>query len=159
SRPRPRLRISSTSSSGASSAIPNADSGPEGRQPIIGTIPDRDPALDATPTDSIDLLSIICDIVMKKTPSLALLLASCAAIGGGRGDQPTAPARKPPLVRVSMPLTDTVEDFEDFTGRTDAIYSVTVNARVTGYLDKVNFVDGTEVNEGDLLFEIDPRPY
>jgi RND family efflux transporter MFP subunit len=63
------------------------------------------------------------------------------------------------VVKVSQPLTDTVEDFEDFTGRTDAIYSVTVNARVTGYLDKVNFVDGSEVKEGDLLFEIDPRPY
>ena len=45
-------------------------------------------------------------------------------------------------MKVTRPLTDTVEDFEDFTGRTDAIYSVTVNARVTGYLDKVNFVDG-----------------
>jgi len=98
-------------------------------------------------------------MVMKQSSSLALLLVSCAALGGCQGEQPPAAAPKPPLVRVSMPVTDTVEDFEDFTGRTDAIYSVTVNARVTGYLDKVNFVDGTEVNEGDLLFEIDPRPY
>jgi len=69
------------------------------------------------------------------------------------------PEQKPPMVQVSLPVTDTVGDFEDFTGRTDAIFSVTINARVTGYLDKVNFEDGSEINEGDLLFEIDPRPY
>ena len=64
-----------------------------------------------------------------------------------------------PKVEVSMPVTDTVSDFEAFTGRFDAIYTVEIRARVTGYLDKVHFEDGNEVNEGDLLFEIDPRPY
>ena len=58
-----------------------------------------------------------------------------------------------------MPVTDTVSDFEAFTGRFDAIYTVEIRARVTGYLDKVHFADGIEVNEDDLLFEIDPRPY
>ena len=43
--------------------------------------------------------------------------------------------------------------------RPTRIYSVEVRARVTGYLDKVNFQDGTKVKKGDLLFEIDPRPY
>jgi len=96
---------------------------------------------------------------MKHSTRLAWILTSCVAVAGCQHDQAAAPPPKPPTVKVSLPLTDTVEDFEDFTGRTDAIFSVTVNARVTGYLDKVNFVDGSEVNEGDLLFEIDPRPY
>jgi multidrug efflux system membrane fusion protein len=78
---------------------------------------------------------------------------------GCQNQQPVAKETPTPLVTVSLPVSDTVRDYEEFTGRSEAIYSVTVNARVTGYLDKVHFVDGAEVNEGDLLFEIDPRPY
>ena len=54
---------------------------------------------------------------------------------------------------------DEVVDFEDFTGRTDAIYSVEIRSRVTGYLEKVHFKDGDEVKEGAALFDIDDRPY
>ena len=55
--------------------------------------------------------------------------------------------------------SDEVTDYEEFIGQTDAVYTVEVRARVTGYLDKVNFKDGDEVEKGALLFEIDPRPY
>jgi RND family efflux transporter MFP subunit len=66
---------------------------------------------------------------------------------------------KPPVVVVSQPVEEQINDYEDFTGRTEAVFTVEVRARVTGYLDKVHFEDGTEVNANDLLFEIDPRPY
>jgi multidrug efflux system membrane fusion protein len=52
-----------------------------------------------------------------------------------------------------------VTDYVDFTGRTQAVNSVNVVARVTGYLDRVPFTEGSEVKAGDVLFEIDPRPY
>jgi membrane fusion protein, multidrug efflux system len=52
-----------------------------------------------------------------------------------------------------------VTDDADFTGRTDAVESVDGRARVTGYLNKTPFQEGAEIKEGDLLFEIDPRPY
>jgi multidrug efflux pump subunit AcrA (membrane-fusion protein) len=52
-----------------------------------------------------------------------------------------------------------VTDYEEFTGHTDAILSVQIRARVTGYLDKKDFQDGQEVHEGDILYEIDDRPY
>jgi RND family efflux transporter MFP subunit len=52
-----------------------------------------------------------------------------------------------------------VTDYADFTGRTAAVDSVEVRARVWGYLDKVNFKEGALVKEGDVLFEIDPRTY
>ena len=52
-----------------------------------------------------------------------------------------------------------VTDYVDFTGRTDAVDAVNVIARVTGYLVKIPFVQGSEVKKGDLLFVIDPRPY
>jgi len=49
-------------------------------------------------------------------------------------------------------------DFADFTGRFEAVATVEVRARVTGFLDKITFKEGGEVRR-DLLFEIDPRPY
>ena len=50
-------------------------------------------------------------------------------------------------------------DYVDFTGRTEAVQSVNVVARVSGYLVKEPFQEGSDVKAGDLLFEIDPRPY
>ncbi len=100
-------------------------------------------------------------MVMKHTKLRAWWFGSGLALLGLSGCQDVVapPAPKPPQVKVSLPIKDMVRDYEEFTGRTEAIFSVTVNARVTGYLDKVNFTDGAEVNEGDLLFQIDPRPY
>jgi multidrug efflux system membrane fusion protein len=60
---------------------------------------------------------------------------------------------------VAHPLLRKVTDYAEFTGRTDAKETVSIRARVTGYLLPLQFKDGTEVNEGDTLFEIDPRPY
>lgn len=85
--------------------------------------------------------------------SLCLGLAGCA-----RNGPETAPAA-PPTVSVSYPVERDVTDYVDFTGRTAAVDSVEVRARVFGYLDKVNFKEGTLVKKGDVLFEIDPRTY
>jgi RND family efflux transporter MFP subunit len=93
---------------------------------------------------------------MLRFASLGVLSATLA------GCVDEAPPRKGvdiPRVEVAYPVSETVSDFEYFTGRFEAIYTVEMRARVTGYLSKVHFADGTEVNEGDLLFEIDPRPY
>lgn len=70
-----------------------------------------------------------------------------------------APPPPRPVVTVSQPIKREVTDFADFTGRTDAVQSVDVRARVTGYLVQMPFKEGDEVKKGDLLFEIDPRPY
>ena len=56
-------------------------------------------------------------------------------------------------------MSQDITDYEDFTGRTEAIATVEVRAGVTGYLEKVHFKEGMEVRQDDLLFEIDPRPY
>jgi RND family efflux transporter MFP subunit len=65
----------------------------------------------------------------------------------------------PPAVTVSYPLERDVTDYRDFTGRTAAVDSVKVQARVWGSLEKINFVEGAEVKKGDVLFVIDRRPY
>ena len=62
---------------------------------------------------------------------------------------------------VDLPTTGEVTDFEDFTGRTVATRNVDIRARVTGYVDKINFreLEGHDVEKGFVLYEIDPRPY
>src|SRR5262249_38150420 len=65
----------------------------------------------------------------------------------------------PPPVSVSQPLTREVIDHDDYEGRIAAVEMVEVRSRVRGHLVKVNFQDGQMVKEGDLLYEIDPRPY
>ncbi len=72
---------------------------------------------------------------------------------------PADEAPPPPAVTVSRPLEAEVTDYNHFTGRTDAVESVQVRAHVWGYLDKINFTEGAEVNKGDVLFKIDPRTY
>lgn len=73
---------------------------------------------------------------------------------------PAAPAPVvPAAIPVSHPVQRVVSDHVEYTGRTDAVLSVGIRARVTGYLTGVPFKEGAEVKKGDLLFEIDPRPY
>jgi membrane fusion protein, multidrug efflux system len=68
-------------------------------------------------------------------------------------------ASAPPPVTVAKPIVKEIVEQDDFTGRFDAIDSVEVRARVSGYLESVAFRDGALVNKGDLLFVIDRRPY
>jgi RND family efflux transporter MFP subunit len=73
---------------------------------------------------------------------------------------PAKTAAPPPLsVSVSLPVEREVRDHADYTARTAAVESVEVRAHVWGYLQKVHFKEGDLVKAGDLLFEIDPRPY
>jgi RND family efflux transporter MFP subunit len=91
---------------------------------------------------------------------LAVVLLSGALVGCAQAPGAAGPTPGPPEVKVSLPITKTVTDYEDFPGRTDAVSSVDVRARVTGYyLDTVLLKEGQAVTKGDVLFEIDPRPY
>src|SRR5208283_4997827 len=93
---------------------------------------------------------VIASVVL---PGLCLALAGCARAPG------EAPAAAPLPVTVSYPVEREVTDYADFTARTAAVDSVELRARVSGYLDKVNFKEGALVQKGDVLFEIDPRTY
>ncbi|HEX4131943.1 MAG TPA: efflux RND transporter periplasmic adaptor subunit [Pirellulales bacterium] len=93
-----------------------------------------------------------------------LLTAACLAaislgIGGCKRPEAKIVAPKPPEVLVAYPTEDTVTEFEEFTGRTMAIHTIEIRARVSGYLDRVFFKDGVDVAAAAPLFEIDPRPY
>jgi RND family efflux transporter MFP subunit len=92
-------------------------------------------------------------IASALVPGLCLALAGCART------PPEGPPAAPPPVKVSYPVEREVTDYADFTARTAAVDSVELRARVSGYLDKVNFKEGALVKKGDALFEIDPRTY
>lgn len=86
------------------------------------------------------------------------LLAACdqpdgGGGAGGGGNQP------PPTVTVAKPVTKKIVEDDEFVGRFEAVDSVDLRARIGGYLDTINFVDGTKVERGDLLFTIDQRPF
>ncbi|MET0338623.1 MAG: efflux RND transporter periplasmic adaptor subunit [Caulobacter sp.] len=73
--------------------------------------------------------------------------------------QPTeAQAPPAPAVTVAVPLVQTIQDWDEFTGRFEATQSVEVRARVGGYISAVHFRDGDYVRRGQLLFTLDPRP-
>jgi multidrug efflux system membrane fusion protein len=89
--------------------------------------------------------------------SAAFLLL--AAVVGCAQRKPQVADATEPVVPVSLPVSREVTESVDFTGRTDAVHAVNVVPRVTGYVVKMPFKEGAEVKKGDLLFEIDPRPY
>jgi membrane fusion protein, multidrug efflux system len=76
----------------------------------------------------------------------------------GTGHSAEEPA-KIPEVPVARPVVREVTDHEDFTGRTEASTRVDLKPRVTGYLTTALFKEGDQVKKGDVLFEVDPRPY
>ncbi|HUI94972.1 MAG TPA: efflux RND transporter periplasmic adaptor subunit [Xanthobacteraceae bacterium] len=84
--------------------------------------------------------------------ALALLLAGC-----GQSQQAAAPAD--PAVTVARPTQRTIVDQDEYVGRFVAVDAVEIRARVSGYLDQVDFTDGQMVKQGDLLFTIDKRPF
>lgn len=89
----------------------------------------------------------------------AASLALCVAAGGCRRSAAEPVKPKEQVVYFSKPVRRNVTDYEDTTGRTEAVKTVEVRARVTGYLERFNFVEGFDVKENDVLFEIDARPY
>jgi RND family efflux transporter MFP subunit len=99
-------------------------------------------------------------VVAERRPAFWTLLAcllAATSIGCGSGTEVVTPP--PPEVSISQPIEEPVQDRLEFIGRTTAVESVEVRARVTGYITKVAFAEGALVNAGDLLFEIDPREY
>ena len=82
--------------------------------------------------------------------SLLLLMASALSACGERPQQQAAAA--PPPVTVAQPVERTVTDWDEFTGRFEAVEEVQIRPRVGGYVTNVEFKDGDMVHAGDLLY-------
>jgi RND family efflux transporter MFP subunit len=88
-------------------------------------------------------------------PLLAGLLSGCDQ-GQPQATRKQAP---PPTVSVAQPVQRAIVEWDEYTGRFDATQTVEIRARVSGYLNEVRFKDGQQVHQGDVLFDIDPRPF
>jgi RND family efflux transporter MFP subunit len=89
------------------------------------------------------------------TAVILVQLAGCS-----RGETATPAATAPaPSVTVATVVSRQISDFDEFTGRFEAVERVEIRPRVSGYIASVNFIQGREVAKGELLFVIDPRPY
>ena len=97
----------------------------------------------------------------RRTRDLAsgLVVLSCLGLAGCAQSPAEGPPPPPPTVKVSYPLERQATDYADFTGRTMAVQSVKLRARVWGHLEKINFTEGADVKKNQTLFIIDQRPY
>jgi len=81
------------------------------------------------------------------------LLSACASPAAQAGDPP------PPQVTAARAVTRPVTEWNEFTGRLEAVHHVDIRPRVSGVVSAVHFTEGAIVRPGDVLFQIDPRPF
>lgn len=94
--------------------------------------------------------------VSHRIPTILFLtlLAACS----GQSSQEASPP--PPMeVPVATVLEREISEWDEYTGRLEAVETVEIRPQVSGYLQQVNFEEGRDVRKGDVLFVIDPRPY
>lgn len=88
--------------------------------------------------------------------TLGLLVVVVGGCGQGKKAEQS---KKPVEVVATTPITDQVTDYQDFTGHIESYRSIDIRARVDGYVTETPFTEGAVVEEGQVLFKIDPRPY
>src|SRR5215471_919692 len=102
---------------------------------------------------------------MKRTGNLLLagsaLSGAVALVAGCRGATLAQAQMAPPPPAVSVAAVEErkITEWDEFIGRLEAVESVEIRPRVSGYIERVVFTAGKEVRKGDVLFQIDPRPY
>lgn len=98
------------------------------------------------------------DGIARRWHPLVTGVVTLAAIAACSQPAPPPPP-PPPEVTVAAAIGRDVTDFDEFTGRVEAVNTVEIRPRVSGYVQRVAFTEGAEVRKGDVLFAIDPRPY
>src|SRR5713101_638689 len=97
---------------------------------------------------------------MRVDTLLGLLVIAIAALSAGCRDSSTASASPPPpAVQVEAVVEKDVPIYGEWVGTTVGYVTAQISARVSGYLVSQSYKEGTRVKAGDLLFEIDSRPY
>jgi multidrug efflux system membrane fusion protein len=92
-------------------------------------------------------------------PVIAVAAGVVYAYSRGDGAQPVDAAMSPPGVSVAQVVSKEVSPWDEFTGRVSAVETVDLRPRVSGYIERVAFQEGSEIRKGELLFVIDQRRY
>lgn len=91
---------------------------------------------------------------------LIFAMLTCSVFLSGCSKEPAQQQQQQlPQVDVSQPIQAVITQWDEYTGRFEAVNQVEIRARVSGYLEQVNFKDGQMVSKGDTLFIIDQRPF
>jgi len=90
---------------------------------------------------------------------VAIVIAAATVSITSQASRPTAGAPPPAAVSVASVIERPVTEWDEFSGRVQAVEHVEIRPRVSGTIDAVHFREGQLVKAGELLFTIDPRPY
>lgn len=94
---------------------------------------------------------------LGRLPAALLIAIAAAGCSSGVSDEQTPPPA--PQVSVAEVVSRDVQQWDEFTGRIEAVKSVQIRPRVSGYIEQVHYTEGSEVAKGEVLFVIDQRPY
>src|SRR2546423_8306094 len=112
---------------------------------------------------AMELFNMSSTFSRARSASLRIHAGGWAAAGvfvlAASGCRKDAPPMQAPQVTVAPAIERVVADWDEFTGHFEAVNSVEVRPRVGGFLQRVGFVEGAIVHQGDVLFVIDQRPY
>ncbi|MGH6884493.1 MAG: efflux RND transporter periplasmic adaptor subunit [Geminicoccales bacterium] len=97
--------------------------------------------------------------IARLLAALAIVILGVAALAACTGEAAPGAPMPPPAVSVAPVLVQEVARWDEYTGRVEAVETVDLKPRVSGYIERVNYTEGQEVAEGDVLFVIDQRPY
>jgi RND family efflux transporter MFP subunit len=95
----------------------------------------------------------------RSLAALCFVILITTSLGTGCKKRQAPPPPPPPAVSVLNPIEREVVEWDEFTGKVEAVHVVNVRARVSGMLEKADFLEGSVVKEGDLLFALDRRPF
>jgi RND family efflux transporter MFP subunit len=96
---------------------------------------------------------------MTRAALFTFATAVAAVVAGCDNKQTSNATPPPPSVTVSQPVQKSITEWDEYTGRFEALATVDIRARVSGFIESIHFQDGQIVKQGDLLFVIDQRPY
>ncbi|WP_350283498.1 efflux RND transporter periplasmic adaptor subunit [Nitrosomonas sp.] len=101
----------------------------------------------------------MCSSAMRQSCVFIIFIVLSIFIAGCNSESGTPVESPPPDVMVASVLSRSVRTWDEFNGRVRAIQTVELRPRVSGYINRIAYKEGSEVKPGDLLFVIDPRPY
>src|SRR5262245_42727907 len=88
-----------------------------------------------------------------------IAIALMVAVSGSKGKDSAPPSPPPPGVEVAEVKQEDVPIYSEWIGSLDGMVNADIRAQVTGYLLRQRYTEGSFVRKGQLLFEIDPRPF